>query len=103
MLHVFQHFNKVLGQRAVAYLNVDSLLEGTDLMRVKASPALHTMVLDASQKVNYFRIQIKLATYSFKVRHFQSCVHLSKRRNYVHSAILYDGPSKPEACWSGRG
>lgn len=48
---VFQHFNKVLGQRTVAYLNVDILLEGLDLLRVKATPALHTLTLEAAQKV----------------------------------------------------
>ena len=46
-----QHFNKVLGQRAVAYLNVDILIEGMDFLRFKSSPLLHTMIYDAAKKV----------------------------------------------------
>ncbi|XP_067942512.1 glutamate carboxypeptidase 2-like [Watersipora subatra] len=46
-----EHFSKVLGQRAVSYINADVLMEGVDFMRFKASPLLHTMVYDAAKKI----------------------------------------------------
>jgi len=47
----FQHFSKILGQRAVAYLNLDMLLEGTDFLRFKVTPMLYPVVISASKKV----------------------------------------------------
>ena len=46
-----QNFNKVIAQRAVAYLNVDILLEGHDFMRFLSSPMLHTLIYNTAKKV----------------------------------------------------
>ncbi|KAF6019350.1 hypothetical protein EB796_022317 [Bugula neritina] len=46
-----EHFSKILGQKAVAYLNADIALEGTDFMRFKASPMFYPAVMAAAKKI----------------------------------------------------
>ena len=48
---ILQNFAKVLSQRAVVYLNSDTILTGTDYLTIKASPMLHPMVMKAAKKV----------------------------------------------------
>lgn len=47
----FQHFPKVLSQRAVAYLNIDLLIEGMDTLRYKSTPMLYDVAYRAAKKV----------------------------------------------------
>ena len=42
-----------MAQRAVAYLNVDILLEGHDFMRFLSSPMLHTLIYNTAKKVRF--------------------------------------------------
>uniref|UniRef100_A0A665U9B0 Glutamate carboxypeptidase 2 n=1 Tax=Echeneis naucrates TaxID=173247 RepID=A0A665U9B0_ECHNA len=43
---------KLLQERAVAYINADSAIEGTYTLRVDCTPSLHTLVYEVTKKVN---------------------------------------------------
>ena len=48
---LFQEFQKILGERAVAYLNVDSAVSGNYTVRMKSTPLLYSAIYEAAQKV----------------------------------------------------
>ena len=48
---MLQHYWKNLGDRAVAYLNVDLSLEGNAALRARALPILYDFVYDVAKRV----------------------------------------------------
>ena len=53
LLLIFQEFQKILGERAVAYLNVDGAVSGNYTVRMKSTPLLYSAIYEAAQKVCY--------------------------------------------------
>ena len=48
---MLQHYAKNLGDRAVAYFNVDLAIEGNVSMRAKALPIMYDFVYDVAKRV----------------------------------------------------
>ena len=46
-----QNYLKTLGDRAVAYLNVDIAVSGTDYLKLSTVPILHHLVDDVAKRV----------------------------------------------------
>uniref|UniRef100_A0AAZ3SVN2 Aminopeptidase NAALADL1 n=1 Tax=Oncorhynchus tshawytscha TaxID=74940 RepID=A0AAZ3SVN2_ONCTS len=49
---------KVLQERAVAYINADSAIEGMYTLRIDCTPSLHTLVYDITKQVNLNQLSI---------------------------------------------